>query len=611
MFFPCSHGYVSKVSPDGSKTLVGTYLGGGLEDSISAIAVDPAGNIYVAGITSSSDFPVTPDAYQKTPGPNFVSVLSPDGKQLLHSTFVNFGYAPYNISAIGIDQQGRVLVAGGASPRDFPASFPSGSISTEVYPFLVAFSPQLSVIDYAVAIDPIGAGYLNAMVVDAASHVYVAGASATNNVSKMFLTKLDDSGSKLWTFPFGGSQPDTPRTLWIDAAGEAYVTGIAASPDFPVTPNAYRAPPVEPLSSSQTFAVKVSADGSQSLYSALLPDISPMAAAVNGEGALMLVGQFSPYFTNFPSTPNSSQPCLSAAQTQSGAPVFFELSADGSRPIYATVLPASQPLIGLEPNGDLLIGSDTQPFAIFDTNARPAQGVTCIANAATYRSGAIAPGEIVSLFGSSIGPELPEDSHLANGVVNSSLAGVQVQFNGISAPLLYVSENQINAIVPFAIAGMAQATLQVVNQGTKLPAIAVPVAPAAPGIFTLDDSGAGQAAAINLDGSVNSTLHPAAPGSTIAVFLTGGGQMAPPVEDGGLGTGKSKPVLPISGLLDGQPLVASYVRDVPGVVEGLIQVNCVIPTTLRESGTARTLSISFGSPGQNVAAQALVYVIVQ
>ena len=87
--------------------------------------------------------------------------------------------------------------------------------------------------------------------------------------------------------------------------------------------------------------------------------------------------------------------------------------------------------------------------------------------------------------------------------------------------------------------------------------------------------------------------------------------MQPSVADGSFGTGKTKPVLPISGSLDLQPLVTTYVGDAPTLIQGVVQVNCVVPVTLLESGTAHQLSISFGSPDPNVAIQAGVYVSVK
>jgi uncharacterized protein (TIGR03437 family) len=225
----------------------------------------------------------------------------------------------------------------------------------------------------------------------------------------------------------------------------------------------------------------------------------------------------------------------------------------------------------------------------------PSQSVTCVANAATFRAGAVAPGEIVSLFGPGIGPAQPAGMELADGLVATSLAGVRVQFAGISAPLLYVSENQINAVVPFGIAGLSQAAVQVFNQGTALPPVTLPVAASAPGIFTLDWSGAGQA-------------NPAAAGSPVSVFVTGAGVMQPAVQDGSLGAGASQPALPLSVTLGG--LVTTYVGDVPGAVEGLVGVSFVLPSGLTQD-VAFQLLISFGPADPNVPSQATVYVSAQ
>jgi uncharacterized protein (TIGR03437 family) len=110
---------------------------------------------------------------------------------------------------------------------------------------------------------------------------------------------------------------------------------------------------------------------------------------------------------------------------------------------------------------------------------------------------------------------------------------------------------------------------------------------------------------------LNSNEHPAPPGSIVAVYLTGAGQMQPSVADGSLGNGKTKPVLPISGSLDLQPLVTTYVGDAPTLVQGVVQVNCVVPVTLLQSGTPHQLSISFGPPDSNVAIQAGIHVSVK
>ncbi len=119
-------------------------------------------------------------------------------------------------------------------------------------------------------------------------------------------------------------------------------------------------------------------------------------------------------------------------------------------------------------------------------------------------------------------------SNPATGMVDSTLSGTRVLFGGFAAPILYTSATQVNAIVPYEIAGQSQVTMQVTFQGNTSSGTPLPVATAAPGIFTTGMTGAGQAAALNEDGSLNGPSNPVAKGSYVSVYFTGGGQTNPP-----------------------------------------------------------------------------------
>ncbi len=186
---------------------------------------------------------------------------------------------------------------------------------------------------------------------------------------------------------------------------------------------------------------------------------------------------------------------------------------------------------------------------------------------------------------------------------------MSVYFNGIAAPLIYVSENQINAVAPFGIAGQTQTSVQIINQGIILPAVSVPTAESAAGIFTLDSSGAGQAAAINQDGSLNDYAHPAKRGSIVSIFLTGAGAMQPSVVDGSVGNSKTSPVRAFTGDLLAFSLETTYVGDAPELVEGLVQVNFRIPANLYETGYIQ-LNAGFGKFDPNAVRPPLVYLTV-
>jgi uncharacterized protein (TIGR03437 family) len=168
------------------------------------------------------------------------------------------------------------------------------------------------------------------------------------------------------------------------------------------------------------------------------------------------------------------------------------------------------------------------------------------------------------------------------GKLATTLADTRVLFNGIPAPLLYVSHTQSSAIVPYAMAGQSSVDVQVEFAGERSPAVSVPVLASRPGIFSLDGSGRGQAAILNEDGSLNSRSNPARRGSVISIFGTGGGEAVT-----GLGDGQLVPdiqlrvSLPVSasfleaqGLAEGKVL---YAGGVPGAVAGLLQLDVRLP----------------------------------
>lgn len=154
--------------------------------------------------------------------------------------------------------------------------------------------------------------------------------------------------------------------------------------------------------------------------------------------------------------------------------------------------------------------------------------VSAVTNAASGASGAVAPGEIVSIFGSGLGPTsgVSFSVDATTGLVDTILAGTQVLFGSFAAPVLYASSDQINAIVPYEVIGLTQVPMQVQYNGMQSASTNVQVASAAPGVFTLNSSGSGQAAATNQNLSLNGPSNPAAPGSYVTLYFTGGDKQA-------------------------------------------------------------------------------------
>lgn len=204
--------------------------------------------------------------------------------------------------------------------------------------------------------------------------------------------------------------------------------------------------------------------------------------------------------------------------------------------------------------------------------------VTAVTNSGSNRGGPIAPGEIVVVYGSGIGPgQLVQFQPDPSGLVATSLAGTQVFFNGIPAPIVYTSATQAAAIVPYGVSGLAQ--LSVTYAQTQSVAVAlVPSTGAAPGIFTADSSGKGQAAALNLDGSINSPANPARIGSFISLFVTGEGQTWPVGLDGKPASDPlPQPLLPVGVTIGGKSANVQYAGGAPGLVAGVMQINAQIP----------------------------------
>jgi uncharacterized protein (TIGR03437 family) len=183
----------------------------------------------------------------------------------------------------------------------------------------------------------------------------------------------------------------------------------------------------------------------------------------------------------------------------------------------------------------------------------------------------VAPGELVTFFGSGIGPAVAQQP--SGSATSTELGGTSVLFDGTAAPLLYAGSNQINAIVPYGVSGKTSTELTVTAQGKTIATVAQAVAAAAPAIFTQNFSGSCAGAILNQDLSVNSPSNPAAMGTVISIFASGAGQTSPPGVDGQVtGTTLPAPLLPVTVQIGGLGAKVSYAGAAPGLVAGVTQV---------------------------------------
>lgn len=177
-----------------------------------------------------------------------------------------------------------------------------------------------------------------------------------------------------------------------------------------------------------------------------------------------------------------------------------------------------------------------------------------VLNGASLTSGPLAPGEIFTLIGSNIGASKT----------------TQVSFDGIAATLFYIGTSQINGMAPYELAGRAVTQMEITGPSGAVSELAVPVAAASPAIFTLDASGVGQGAILNQDLAVNSPTNPASRGAIVVLYATGSGQIT--------GTDPATPILPVAVQIGGADSEVLYAGTVAGLITGLLQVNCLVPT---------------------------------
>ena len=228
-----------------------------------------------------------------------------------------------------------------------------------------------------------------------------------------------------------------------------------------------------------------------------------------------------------------------------------------------------------------------------------------VTNAASFQTGAVSPGEIVTLFGSGLGPGVGAGAQLDElGNLATQVAGTQVIFDGIAAPLVYVSTTQVSAIVPYEVAGQKTTQMIVLANGSATAPVPLNVTAATPALFTAGSLGSGQAAAINQDNSSNGTAHPAPVGSVVTLFGTGAGQTTPAGTDGLVANASlPAPMGTVTATIGGVAAQVDYAGAAPGEVAGVLQVNVTVPARVAHGANAVVVSVNgLASPG-NVTIQ--------
>ena len=235
-----------------------------------------------------------------------------------------------------------------------------------------------------------------------------------------------------------------------------------------------------------------------------------------------------------------------------------------------------------------------------------------ILNAASFVSGPVSPGEIITIFGSNIGPAIPAQLSIINGFATTTLSNVSVTVDGQSAAMVYVSTNQISIQVPYEVTIGANKAIVITNNGSTASST-VTTAATAPGIFTSNGSGTGQAAALNYDSTtklytLNSATNLATIGSVVVLYLTGEGDYnTPPLSGAASDDGyivpltlsplpqvSPAPTVTIGGVAADVTNAAFFAGPIPGSMLGLLQINAVVPTGAT-TGVAVPVTVTIGA----------------
>lgn len=278
----------------------------------------------------------------------------------------------------------------------------------------------------------------------------------------------------------------------------------------------------------------------------------------------------------------------------------------GTKKIMLPADVTAQPIDGLRAtqNGTAL----SADFALGDTrwfqlNSPPALASKIatggIVNGASYMSGGVAPGEVVTIFGSDLGPSTLVGLTLDwSGRVAYQTGGTKVTFDDVPAPMIYAQRGQISVVTPYVVGGKQTSRVRVYAGHSWSAPVDVPVVASAPGIFTLA-SGSGQAAALNADTSYNTGATPAAKGSVVVLYVTGEGATTPAGTDGlPANSVFPKPQQAVQVTIGNKNAAVLYAGAAPGFVAGLMQVNVAVPADVASGDVPVVLSVG-GVPSQS------------
>jgi uncharacterized protein (TIGR03437 family) len=651
--------FVAKLSPDGSKVIYFTTLAGSQQDQATGLALAADGSAYITGNTQSGDFPTTAGSLQAAnPAPGqlqgFVAKLNPAGA-IAYATYVP-SLLVTQMTGIALGSAGEVFVTGIGRQSNTPAGVSSPGFILKLDPALskllimvvgtgggllqldsqgniyVAGSAQPNFSNSGTTpISTLPTLSANAFQPTLQPTTCITFGSGPGGIGGSFpcryqyVAKLNPAGTVLWATYVTGTYGAIVRGMAVDAAGNVTVAGTTNSDDYPVTPGAFQtaytaASPPLPQPQGSTFKdppppigyiTKLNSTGTGLIWSSYFGGSSSdriTGMAVSPTGGLVVSGRAGS--TDLPGLEGTPDGCKPSAVQQLG--FVARVAEDG-----ATAGPAQ--LIAGAPDCTYLNCSVTSdytnylaswPVAVSAGGTAVTAGNSGTVASVDFLSGSrlacvedpadhvqlrtLAPGQLVSLFGTDLAPALP---FVPASGVSASTGNFGVFFNGIPAPILYSSGQQINAQVPFELAGQTGAQMQIVN--TQIPlhlaeTRTFAVVDRQPAIFLSmpgltspfpgwtkcgDTLSIGPAAiALNADGTLNDCTNPAVAGSTVTLFVNGLGQLTPNLTTG---TAAAIPAVTLTpGVVFLDPNIApltTTTKTIPGTLNGVEQVQFQVP----------------------------------
>ena len=610
--------FVSKIDPSGKVLFTNTFAGKGVDQAF-AVAVDPTGNIYVAGTTTSPDFPISNALQSQNSqfGAGFIVKLSSDGRTILYSTYFGGLQGMTSINAMTTDAAGNLYLTGTTAASDFPqtAGMPSASAA------ITQFSPDLSAA-FVASIDASGDKILfsgavagtyilttqvclfncsysttgMAVALDASRNVYFGGNTDTNNLPTTsgaflqqglgaFAGKIAAGGTSLAYLTYLGNASELAHAPWltganvlssltVDPAGNAYLAGTTGDPKFPVTSGAYQTTfagnPVDEFgipSNTDGFVAKLKPDGTALVWATYLggsgnDSINSISADANGD--VWATGTTTS--TNFPSAQGWSQ----------GGDFLVEFNPTGSALAYSARYPNGTISTAVALDTTLLIhtAGATGILSGIASTAPPSPKIFGIGNAAGGPlAGRVSPAEVISIYGPHIGTSAGFAGRV--GTYPTSVAGVQVTIGGIPAPLLYLSDGQINAVVPMEVTAQASATVQITNGSVITAAYPIWIDSSDAMLFP---------GVLNQNGTLNSETNPAKANSVVSFYATGWQSSFAPLTDGQVALQANNACN--SSICSASLGAIVYAGAAPGIVAGVTQFN------LKLNGSPQPVSVT-------------------